>query len=902
MALLEEVFSRMKQGRGRVVFVSGEAGIGKTRLVSEFRRRVEGAGTPFLTGTCYEQGQNTPYYPWIDVLRLAARKVPPETLKTLHPRILREIGKLVPQIISEAKDLGIKGWIAGPERTTTSGVFPSADEDRMRMFQSISEFVFAAAQSKGGMVLFLDDLLWADEASLQLFHHIGRRIANDPALLIATYRDDGLDEDHPLQKVILDLHKQRISDHLSITHFTPDYVSKLIQGQVSLESGGNVSSSATQLIFERTGGNPYFVEEIVQRLLELNAFVKAGDSWTLTDVGRIEIPSSVRAIVKQRVEGLDSKPKEVLSISSVLGMEFEYEVLAEVAGLGEEELISVLEGLLRARLVREQKTEHRVYYVFSDEQVREYLFDQVSSIRKRRYHSMIAKAIEKVHQKDIGAHLEAVAYHYVEADEIPKALEYSIKAGERAASVYAYHEAEKHFTNALELASAEDGETRLTLLSKLGEICFRRQEKRTENYLLEAIGIAKELGKIEIAAALYERLGGYYFFAASEKEKALDACMNGLELLKQTPATYQEAALYQQIGRIHALTGKQPEGLSWVNKAIEICERNGYRDILAHAYLTRAIVNPIQQADVSLSDLEKALAFALETKNEDAACRAYNNTADFWSSTMAEYTKGKSVFLEGIDYCRKVGFYAYETYVESEYVFDCLLPMGEWDALQKITDKYLVEKREIGELASLYHKIAFGEVALARGDRARARQLAKEAVEGAQRAGWTQFIVASHCLAGKLAAAEGKLGLAKENFLEALASADQEIVAELFPFRVEIRSFLAKVEIEQGNLVQAKHMAEESERVATTFVNEWVRNFSFSALGSVAAAESHYDEAIDSFEKAADGWRRVGRPYYLALELSDLSHAQRKAKQVDAADKTEAEARELFARLGVKKA
>jgi predicted ATPase len=903
LALLVRALERLKEGEGKVVFVSGEAGIGKTRLVSEFRKHVVRSGVTFLTGTCYEQEQSTPYSPWVDILRTASRQggSARDWMKKLHPRIIGEVGKLVPSVLSDAKEAGLGGWISG-EVTSTSVMSVSAEQDRMRLFQSVSDFVFSLAESRKGLALFFDDVVWADEASLQLLHYVARRIEHEPIVLIATFRDSEVREEHPLQKILLDLHRQRISEQIAVMRLTHDYVSKLIENQLAATPAGKVAAPLIELIFKRTGGNPFFIEEMVHNLLERNDLVRIGDEWTINqELGQMEIPSSVRALVKQRVDLLEPKARDLLSIASIIGMDFDHDVLVEVSGIKEEDLIVLVEELLKGRLIREERVEHKVHYVFVDEQFREFLFDELSVIRKRRYHLLIAKAIEKVRREEIGNYLSALAYHYVEADDIPKALEYSRKAGEQALTLYAYFEATKHFTNALELTGSQDKENRLALISKLADISYRRSDRKAESYYLQAIELALELGKNDYAANIYSNLGLWYWIEGGDTKACIETCMKGLEVLKGMPMTYQESSICQSLARVHALTGSPSESLKWVDRAIVIAEKLGAKDILAQAYQTRSICTPIERKDDGIRDLDTALRFALESHNDDAACRAYLNLGTMLCEIKGDYRKGQELYQKGIDFARKVGFVSYQATLEGDNLYDCLFPLGEWGEAERLGNKYLVERKDFGERYLLSSKVCLASIALARGNFDRVRLLVDQILPEAERVGWHEFIASGRHLAGQLALEEGRVEEAKQDFQAGLNEL-KDAHASLQPLRIEMSCLLADVFLRRKDPEAAKMVLAEASMLSDALKEEWAESFVLAEEARIAEFEGRYEDAERVLQECAARWRKVHRPYVLALSLANISRVQKKLKRKEQEVKqSEQEASAIFAQLGITK-
>src|SRR5713101_5452083 len=412
----------------------------------------------FVEGSSFEQEGSTPYSPWVEIIQQLLKKIPAATFRKTPEWAISEIGVIVPQILSQASGLGLKAWLKGPRSTST--LLPAADQDRIRLFQAISELL-SLVEDKG-LVVFLDDLVWADPLSLQMFHYLARRAGDRKMMLIGAYRDLELRDDHPLAVMVRDLSRHRASHQLAIGRFTDEYVSSLLTKQL----GSPVSKELSQLIFSRTSGNPFFVEEVVRSLVERGLLVRSGEGWTVSGGKQVEIPSSIRTIIKQRTSSLSEECVQLLSIASLVGMEFDFDILRRASGFPEEESMALLESAVKLRLVHERKVASKVLYYFADEQVLDFFREQLSLLRARKYHAAIGRAMEEVYGSRIEDRLGELAYHFVEAASVDKAREYSIRAGDRSARMYAHSDARRHWANALELMPEDDAEGRLALMTK----------------------------------------------------------------------------------------------------------------------------------------------------------------------------------------------------------------------------------------------------------------------------------------------------------------------------------------------------------------------------------------------------------------------------------------------------
>lgn len=362
--------------------------------------------------------------------------------------------------------------------------------------------------------------------------------------MITAYRDVELSEEHALSRLLVDLNRERILRKIVLNRLTTDQVAEVISNHLG---GGPVAAEFAKLIYSRTGGNPFFVEEVLRSLSEDSRVFKSAEGWTIREIEQVEIPSTVRSLIRQRVTRLGDNV-QILTAASVIGMEFEYELLKRVSGQQEDLLIGELEKAVRAGLVKEKRIGSQVSFVFADEQARDFLYGELSIIRKRKTHAKIGQALEQLHEKSIDHHVEELAYHYVQGGEAGKAVEYSIKAGDRAARIYAHPEAKKHYTNALDLLEEGRLSERLEVLTRIGDsylLHYTHQE--CVKYCTEAAGIAVQLKENRALARLYAKMGTKTWYEPALYAQALEYYREGLRVLGEEKDSPEEAAISQEM-------------------------------------------------------------------------------------------------------------------------------------------------------------------------------------------------------------------------------------------------------------------------------------------------------------------------------------------------------------------
>jgi predicted ATPase len=340
------------------------------------------------------------------------------------------------------------------------------EQDRIRLYEAITQFLIAVSR-QSPLLLLLEDMHWADEASLNLLEHFVRSASDCPALTVCCYRSEDTGPTSPLYKTIMRLNRERLVETIPVRNLSIEETRDMI-GRVFGEQ--NVSTEFTGLIYQRTGGNPFFVEEVLRSLVEDGTIYRSGTGWDRKPIQEIVVPQSVKATLRSRLNKLDPGLLGVLAWAAVIGPNFEFELLHEVSQLEEDKLLRGLEEALASGLLLEIPGRKDVFR-FTDNRIRELLLGDLSQSRRARYHVKVAEALEKIHSKNIDRHIESLADHYSEAGDAERGIKYSIMAGDRNKSIHASEQAINNYKRALDLIELEGGndEEKASVLEKLAE-------------------------------------------------------------------------------------------------------------------------------------------------------------------------------------------------------------------------------------------------------------------------------------------------------------------------------------------------------------------------------------------------------------------------------------------------
>jgi class 3 adenylate cyclase len=446
VALLQEHLERALGGDSRSVLLAGEPGIGKTRTAAELAGRAADAGAVVLYGRC-DEGLQAPYQPFVEALEAYARRAREPRLG----RLARELTRLVPEL----PDLlpGIGAPLLSDPRT-----------EEYRLHEAVAAWL-ADASSEEGLVLVLDDLHWADAATLSLLVHVLRTLSHVPSrvLVVGTYRDTEPDVEAGLGGLLAEVRRTPGSDRVTLEGLDEADVVELLTVDAGHELD-EVQRALVSRVWAECDGNPFFVRELRRHLVETGAMRKVGDRWRL--VGDIDIPDSVRDVVGRRLAVLSRSTVEVLRAASVLGRSFTLEVLAAVMDVSESTVVDALDDAARARLVEETASGR---YRFAHMLVRTTLYDGMSATRRARAHRRVVEQLQG--KGDVGALAHHALLSEATGDAELLAAEWALAAGEQALESRALADAEQRLRAALEHLERLPGTSRQVCraLCALGE-------------------------------------------------------------------------------------------------------------------------------------------------------------------------------------------------------------------------------------------------------------------------------------------------------------------------------------------------------------------------------------------------------------------------------------------------
>ena len=418
-------------GRGRVVMLAGEPGIGKTRIAEELAGLAEQRGARVLWGWCYEQEGAPPYWPWVQPVRSYINATDPELLRVQMGPGAADIAEVIPEVRNQLPDLEPP---------------PALDPNqaRFRLFDSIAALFKSASQAQP-LMLVLEDLHWADQASLLLLEFLARQISEISLLVVGTYRDAEVSSEHPLFGTLAHLSRNPSFHRQILDGLAPSDVEEFILAA----NASDPSQELVDAVYAHTEGNPFFMTEVIRLLGEHG---DSADSLVDSRTMLLAIPQSVLEVIGERLNRLSKECNSLLTTAAVIGRQFDFNLLGALnEEIAEFELIGMVEDALAAQLIQEIP-DAKDRYQFCHALVQQTLLERLSTSRKVRLHARVGEVLETLYENHFEEHAAELAYHFAEAEPsvgIDKLVKYTMLAGEGALAAYAHEEALVHFSRGL---------------------------------------------------------------------------------------------------------------------------------------------------------------------------------------------------------------------------------------------------------------------------------------------------------------------------------------------------------------------------------------------------------------------------------------------------------------------
>ena len=843
-AQLDRVTAAVQAGRRHLALISGEPGIGKTRLATQAALGMHARGAAVLFGRATE-GLDAPYCAWVEALSHYVEHGPQSVLERHAGRYGGELARLVPQLAARVPGL------PAPKQ--------SDPETERYLLLAAAVGLLQEASLEQTLVVVLDDLHWADSQTLALLRHLVTSVVDAELLVLCTHRDSELGRGNPLRRLLGDLRNEQGIERIGLRGFAADDVGALLRFAIGYEPDEEGLRLAEQIIRD-TEGNPFFVAEILRHLDESGVLVPdAFGRWSLTrSLADLGLPQSIREVVMGRTERLGDRRAELLSAAAVIGRDFDLDLLSRVVGSDEGAVLDLLEGAVAAALLHEVSAGR---FSFSHTLVNQTLYEQISVTRRAQLHRRIAEALEDSLGADPGDRANELARHWLRASsprEPLKAANYCRLAGERALSSLAPNEGLNWFKRAIELfdqAPGAEASERCDALIGLGDAQRQVGEDTHSETLLEASRIARELADGErIVRAAVANTRGFASVVGRVDGRRVESLEAALELCEEPK---QRSCLLSLLAVELSYTGEEERRLELSGEAVRLARESGDRHALAWALARRqtAIAAPATLIR-RLAEVEELIGLAEDL--DDPMLRYWAHVwramdaievCDFEMASRDRAVQEEIAEATGQPIFRWVNTFA-------PVVLACL--EGDFERAEELTNR----SAELGAASGQPDVLAIyaGQIHAIRYEQGRLGEILEVqemAVEEAPLlSAYSGALALSYCELGETGKARAVLRrFATDGFeINANLSATNALC-----FMAEVA---ARVEEPQAASVLYNRLLPWRDRLSYTGITLFgpVERY----LGLAAACSEQYEDAEEHFGRAAAACERIGAPTWLA--------------------------------------
>lgn len=546
LKLLIDVRTELEAGRGRIVSINGEAGIGKSRLLKEWRKLL-GDRVRWAEGRAFAHTTSLAYGPFMDMLRRFARINDDDSDTEARARLDAAIDQLLPgETEAHAIFTSMLGMQLTPKDTDVLAAFP-AEALRGRIYELI-QIIFERLARERPTLLVIEDLHWADAATLELLENLLPLAGRLPLVLVGVRRLETDEAPSKLRRIIEASYPHLFTD-VVLTRLTEASSLRMIEQLLSTSA---VPAALQAIILRKAEGNPFFVEEVIRVLIERGALVQTETGWVATPLcDTVSVPDTVHGVLMARLDALPDETKWIVQQASVIGRMFLYRVLLQIAE-NNPSVEADLTHLEREELIREHVRLPETEFMFKHALTQEVAYKSLLSPRRRELHRKVGEAMSTLFSSRLGEVQGIIAEHFYKAEAWDLALDHLVAAGDSAARFFAFAEASVYFTQALTALSnlpetEEIRGRRVDVILKLASVSFAIEPTQNMQRLHEAESIARQL----------------------------------LEANSETANRLRVTRVQYWIGRIHFMRGEHRDAIQHFKQVLAVAQEIGDSELLA---------------------------------------------------------------------------------------------------------------------------------------------------------------------------------------------------------------------------------------------------------------------------------------------------------------------------------
>jgi DNA-binding CsgD family transcriptional regulator len=712
---LTGALSAADDGHGQTIFVVGESGIGKTHLVTALSEHASVRGFTVAVGRAYPVETGVPYAVFSDALLPLIRAVEPSVLTLLTRGGTAELAQLFPALD------------ASPRGTSAARGDPS--ELKARLLWNFTQFL-ARLAAKRPLLIVLENLQWADSASLEMLHFVARQIGGDRVLVIGTHNDPDHRVSSGLRATEQSLRGLGNGTRLRLQPLTVDETVELLEKRLGAES------ERTRHFAERlqrwTGGNPFFIDETIKALIERGQLRESNGQWAGWDVDELHVPATIRDAVLARLGDLSADARRLADVAAVFGTHATHDELAAVSGLDPNALMTTIDELRGADVLTERVDRSEIIYDFSHPLLQETLYSELGLARTRTLHGTIAETLEQLYGARAMSRADELAFHYARGDSrrlAAKAVQYLRAAGRNASAKYANREAADYLSAALDIAEIDDPSSIVELAGELARVRQRLGEYREALELQNRVlGAALDHNDLERIATV-ERTIGLTHYWIGDFDEALAHYDAAVDAARRIDAKALEARVLIPKASCLQAIGRPREAHEAIDRALAIASALGDDALLARVHRALLLLHVwTGPADKAREHGARAIALA-----ESSGQRAVAWQAHWALAILAGLTGNGDETHRHLTNAQRLAedlrsplFRAWTAEVEIEYA----AATGEWDHAIDLAERTITLGRTLAKRTLVPRLLVWlGLLRFARGEIDKGKECVDEAWE-----------------------------------------------------------------------------------------------------------------------------------------------------------------------------
>jgi predicted ATPase/class 3 adenylate cyclase len=868
--LQDALLTAIEEGEGQMVTITGEAGVGKSRLLYEFQDWIELLPPPavrFFEGRARQEAQGLPYALLRDLFAFRFQIQDDDSADIAHQKL--ESG--FAEVFGSDQDGEMRAHLLGQwlgydfsKSPHLQVVLNDAEQLRNRGLMYLGEY-FRELSTQSPVVIFLEDIHWADDSSLDALNWMEERLHRQRLLVIFAARPI-LFERRPYWG-----EGQSHHTRLDLRPLSRRESRQLVEQILRLAQ--DIPAELRELVVEGAEGNPFYLEELIKMLVEEQVILKGEETWHIETerLAHIEVPPTLAGVLQARLDSLPPQERLVLQQASVVGRLFWDRVVAYIqsAGDGGAEIVPEVLTALRGRELIYRREESAFAeareYLFKHDILREVTYESVLKRLRKAYHALVADWLIAHSAGRAAEYNGIIAEHLLLADRKEQACEYFFMAGEAALASYANGEAEAHYRKALAISSVIA--QRAASLAGLGET-LKRQARREESVqtLRQAIELYHDMGENDQVAFLYARLAEAFFF--SDYQKAWAACQEGLARLEGAADSPGLARLLAEAGRaaiFHSRSKEEVDALCV--KAIGMADRLGIVEARVEASITRALTK--EDAQQAIEILQEAVELSEENGLLRTAARAHIDLGYFYDLDLVKTAQAFQHARKAAEIGRQMGDMG-QMLLALRNVIEAKINLGQLSSVGDFTAEFLQQSSATESQVILCQQTVHFFVSFHIGEWKHALPFIRSKLVE-QRKEYNSQDIAGLNLSLANVILEMNRFADPYDFAEAEAALLENIASQWLDN--ESRSLLAVIAAREGHMQEARERMSVALQATAQILYKVREAYHLLMESEIAFAEQNWDQAISSCQTLIDIYLQGGYRWKWARQLIDLGDA-----------------------------